>query len=151
MKIIPYHPSGWGIKYTKSLYYCGTQLRLRQTKKSDMPWVWASSGTDSEHEGLTAPGSESVYVANMLKLHLNHPMSNSDFQATGEAGAQSETRSTAAIAPPTYAWRKTRARAAHCAAPTAWPKYATERSTERTLRSVVTVATTMVPLSRRRR
>ena len=68
-----------------------------------------------------APGSsESVYVANMLKLHLNHPMSNSDFQATGEAGAQSEpTRSTAAIAPPTYAWRKTRARAAHCAAPTA--------------------------------
>ena len=118
-------------------------------------WVWASSGTDSEHEGLTAPGSESVYLANMLKLHLNHPMSNSDgslLKATGEAGAQSEpTRSTAAIAPPTYAWRKTRARAAHCAAPTAWPKYATERSTERTLRSVVTVATTMVPLSRRRR
>ena len=26
--------------YTKSLYYCGTQaqLRLRETKKSDMPW-----------------------------------------------------------------------------------------------------------------
>ena len=29
-------------------------------------WAWASSGTDSEHEGLTAPGSESVYLANML-------------------------------------------------------------------------------------
>ena len=54
--------------YTKSLYYCGTQaqLRLRETKKATCHGVWASSGTDSEHEGLTAPGSESVYLANML-------------------------------------------------------------------------------------
>ena len=123
---------------------------------------WSSAQVCRKDPLLRSPNTECRKTAtypvdgicyHSLDLHLNHPMPPKDLlKATGEAGAQSEpTRSTAAIAPPTYAWRKTRARAAHCAAPTAWPKYATERSTERTLRSVVTVATTMVPLSRRRR
>ena len=42
--------------YKKSLYYCGTQLRLSETKKSDMPWGLGLIGNRlGTREGRTAP------------------------------------------------------------------------------------------------